>query len=148
MSDRNAEQAVANYLANHLAPKVVQMARARGKDPLRYAAYITARAGEDIQDIPVNELCSIGGNQLFYDDRRLRVGFRGRRLAQYLIRHAGSTLTHEELMKHVWEGARFSTSVLRVQVHKLRQAIGPEGPNLIQTVQSVGYRLNQLPPAS
>jgi len=59
-------------------------------------------------------------------------------LLQYLMAHAGSTCTREQLLTHVW-GYSFDpgTNVADVYVGRLRSKLGSR---LIETVRNVGYR--------
>jgi len=63
-------------------------------------------------------------------------------LLEYFMRNAGRTLTRSMILQHVWhydfEG---NDKVLDVYVSYLRKKIGDGGPSLIQTVRSVGYRM-------
>jgi eukaryotic-like serine/threonine-protein kinase len=58
-----------------------------------------------------------------------------------LLRHAGEVVTKQELLDEVWRGRVTVEHVLATAVGKLRQALGPEGANLIVTVPRIGYRL-------
>ncbi|WP_374303758.1 response regulator [Ferrovibrio sp.] len=65
-------------------------------------------------------------------------------LLQYLARHAGKVVTHEQLLREVW-GAEHAEDVhyLRIFMRKLRQRVerDPARPRYIQTELGVGYRL-------
>lgn len=65
-------------------------------------------------------------------------------LLQYLARHAGKVVTHDQLLREVW-GAEHAEDVhyLRIFMRKLRQRIerDPARPRYIQTELGVGYRL-------
>ncbi len=61
-------------------------------------------------------------------------------LLHYFMAHAGSVLSQEHLLEHVWdEMADPLTNVVRVTVSNLRKKMGP--PQLIATVPGRGYRL-------
>jgi len=65
-------------------------------------------------------------------------------ILSYLIQHPDRTISAEELMEHVWdENADPFSQVIRVHIYSLRrkltQATG--GPEPIETVKGVGYRL-------
>ena len=66
------------------------------------------------------------------------------RLLEFLIRHAGQTVTRTMLLEGVWK-YRFEpeTKIIDVQMSRLRQKIdrGFEAP-LIHTVRGSGYRIN------
>ena len=58
-----------------------------------------------------------------------------------LLRHSGEVVTKRELLDEIWRDRVTVEHVLATAVGKLRQALGPEGPELIVTVPRVGYRL-------
>jgi two-component system OmpR family response regulator len=60
-------------------------------------------------------------------------------LLRHLMRRAGRPCSREELLAEVW-GTQFDagTNVIDTYVHRLRQKLGPE---TIETVRNVGYRL-------
>ncbi|HSJ07853.1 MAG TPA: response regulator transcription factor [Longimicrobiales bacterium] len=65
-------------------------------------------------------------------------------LLRVFIRHAGRTLTHQQIIREVWRGgAGDAQSYLRVHIANLRRKIegDPVRPRLIITEPSVGYRL-------
>ena len=66
------------------------------------------------------------------------------RLLEFLVRHAGQTVTRTMLLEGVWK-YRFEpeTKIIDVQMSRLRQKIdrGFEVP-LIRTVRGSGYRIN------
>jgi two-component system OmpR family response regulator len=66
------------------------------------------------------------------------------RLLEFLVRHAGQTVTRTMLLEGVWK-YRFEpeTKIIDVQMSRLRQKIdrGFEAP-LIHTVRGSGYRIN------
>jgi len=68
-------------------------------------------------------------------------------LLKVLVQSAGKTLTTETLLNRVW-GADFSGDIKTVAVHMrwLRQKLelDPKKPDLLETVQRSGYRLNRL----
>jgi eukaryotic-like serine/threonine-protein kinase len=58
-----------------------------------------------------------------------------------LLHHAGEVVTKRELLDEVWRGRVTVEHVLATAVGKLRQALGPEGADMILTVPRIGYRL-------
>lgn len=58
-----------------------------------------------------------------------------------LLHHAGEVVTKRELLDEVWRGRVTVEHVLATAVGKLRQALGPEGAEMILTVPRIGYRL-------
>jgi eukaryotic-like serine/threonine-protein kinase len=59
-----------------------------------------------------------------------------------LLRHSGEVVTKRELLDEIWRDRVTVEHVLATAVGKLRQALGPEGPELIVTVPRIGYRLH------
>ena len=66
------------------------------------------------------------------------------RLLEFLVRHAGQTVTRTMLLEGVWK-YRFEpeTKIIDVQLSRLRQKIdrGFDAP-LIHTMRGCGYRIN------
>jgi len=66
------------------------------------------------------------------------------RLLEYLLRHAGQTITRTMLLEHVWE-FHFDpkTNVVETNISRLRAKIDkPFARELIHTVRGSGYRLD------
>jgi len=97
------------------------------------------------------EVITIGEVEL--DLRRLRATKSGESLElsprefeilQFLIAHAGETVTREQLLHHIWgEHASLYTRTIDAHVARLRQKLeaDPTNPQHIITVHRVGYRL-------
>ena len=65
-------------------------------------------------------------------------------LLEYLVHHAGQTVTREQLAAHVWSDAEVESNVIDVYVRYLRQKVDvPFGAGSIQTVRGVGYSLRE-----
>ncbi|MFI5012590.1 MAG: winged helix-turn-helix domain-containing protein [Hyphomicrobiales bacterium] len=63
---------------------------------------------------------------------------------RFLVRHAGHVVTHRQILQAVWGPANVEdTQYLRVFIGRLRQKIetDPADPQILTTVQGVGYRL-------
>ncbi len=58
-----------------------------------------------------------------------------------LLRHAGETVTKEELLQAVWGHAYLSENALSNAIGKLRKALRDDAQSIIVTIYKVGYRL-------
>jgi DNA-binding response OmpR family regulator len=97
------------------------------------------------------EVISIGDVEL--DMRRLRATKQGKPLdlsprefeiLQFLIAHAGETVTREQLLHHIWGGhASLYTRTIDAHITRLRHKLeaDPANPQHIITIHRVGYRL-------
>lgn len=65
-------------------------------------------------------------------------------LFEYMMRHAGQTLTRAMILEHVWDmNEDLWANVVDVHVKHLRDKIDrPFGTHVIQTVHGVGYKLD------
>jgi two-component system KDP operon response regulator KdpE len=66
-------------------------------------------------------------------------------LLHTLAAHAGLVVTHQQLIKEIWQGNAGNTQYLRILVRKLRQKVevDPTHPLLIVSESGVGYRLDR-----
>lgn len=63
-----------------------------------------------------------------------------------LARHAGSVLTHDELLERVWgREYRGASHYLHVYLGRLRKKLGPDLDHLLESVPGVGYVLRPSP---
>ena len=97
------------------------------------------------------EVIAIGDVEL--DMRRLRATKQGTPLdlsprefeiLQFLIAHAGETVTREQLLHHIWgEHASLYTRTIDAHITRLRHKLeaDPANPQHIITIHRVGYRL-------
>jgi len=69
--------------------------------------------------------------------------FKEYELLHLLIRHRGSVLTRDEILRQVW-GADYFGGERTVDVHirRLRAKLGVEAARLLETIRGVGYRLS------
>lgn len=66
-------------------------------------------------------------------------------LVRAFVKHAGRTLTHQQIFREVWGGAAGDAQAyLRVHIANLRRKIEPDPvrPSLIMTEPGVGYRFD------
>lgn len=64
-------------------------------------------------------------------------------LLEYLMRHAGTMLTREMILQHVWDAEYdpFSNTV-DAHIRALREKLGKGSLKLIQTVHGYGYKFS------
>lgn len=95
---------------------------------------------------PESTVLHAGGITLDLRSRRASVGSRTVELtarefalAETFLRHAGQVLSREQLLSHVW-GYDFDpgSNVVEVYIRYLRRKLGPDA---IETVRGMGYRL-------
>ena len=86
---------------------------------------------------------------LLRDGEPLRVGQRGVRLLEALLRRRGEVLTKAELLDAAWPDTAIEEANLSVQIMSLRKALGPApgGGEWIVTIPRIGYRLVPEVPA-
>ena len=104
-----------------------------------------ARAGGSGGVLQVGALrIDLRGTQVWRDDKPVKLSAREFQLLRYLVEHRGETLTRDEILKEVW-GYSTETFTRTVDVHvaSLRQKLerDPKSPELILTVQGLGYKL-------
>lgn len=83
------------------------------------------------------------GRRAWQGARELRLTRQRYELLVLLHRHAGMTVTREEIMKEVWGSSWVNRTALSMTICHLRQALGDAAtaPRYIANVHSVGYRL-------
>jgi len=70
-------------------------------------------------------------------------------LLALLARHAGTVMTHRQLLAAVWGRAHVEdTQYLRVYVGQIRQKLGPDGARLVVTEPGIGYRFADVAPTA
>jgi predicted ATPase/DNA-binding winged helix-turn-helix (wHTH) protein len=80
--------------------------------------------------------------QLFADDRLLRVGSRALGLLEVLVENAGEVVTKDRLIEAVWRDIWVDEANLRANIGALRRVLGDgrDGRRYIQNVPGRGYR--------
>lgn len=104
-----------------------------------------------VPDAVAQPVFSVGGltvdmtrRQVFLDGREIKLSRKEYGLLQFLARHAGKVVTHEQLLNEVWgPGYAEDSAYLRVFMRKLRQKVEQDAarPRYIMTELGVGYRL-------
>jgi len=72
----------------------------------------------------------------------VRLENRAANLLEYLCRHAGDLVAHEDIIEHVWDGRFVSPNSVAVVISDIRKALGdnPKKPLYIETIPKRGYR--------
>ena len=82
------------------------------------------------------------GPTLWRHGERVSLRPKAVRLLAYLAANPRRVISRSELLNEVWDGARVSAGVLKVQIHALRQALGDDASisRFVETVGRDGYR--------
>ena len=72
--------------------------------------------------------------------RSIPLGSRAFEIMEKLAESAGEFVSKNELVAHVWRGAVVEENTLRVHIHAIRKALGPDR-SLLKNSSSRGYRL-------
>ncbi|HEY6350844.1 MAG TPA: response regulator transcription factor [Candidatus Angelobacter sp.] len=86
------------------------------------------------------------GTSVSRDGKSIRLSAREFQLLRYLLEHRGATLSRDQILKDVWGySADTFTRTVDVHVASLRQKLekDPKQPELILTVQGLGYKFAQ-----
>ncbi len=84
------------------------------------------------------------GRTVLLNKSQIRLTRKEYRLLHILATHVGLVVTHDQLLKEIWNGnQRDNIQYLRILVRKLRQKIEADSnqPRLLITESGVGYRL-------
>ena len=110
---------------------------------------IELATGQPSRDIIQGEDLELDrANQLAYRQGRLiELSEKETQLLEYLMRHPGQLLTHEQIHQYLWSDTQKpSSNVLAALVRLLRRKIEAIGENpLIHTVYGRGYRFGSNP---
>jgi DNA-binding response OmpR family regulator len=88
----------------------------------------------DLELDPASRRVTLGGEEVELTRREFR-------LLEYLMAHAGRTVTKTELLEHVWDsGPDGDPNVVQVYVGYLRRKLGAD---VVVTVRGSGYRLDE-----
>jgi two-component system, OmpR family, KDP operon response regulator KdpE len=116
---------------------------ARVRVALRHAARVAGSAGES--EFSVGPLkVDLLNRKVWVADREVHLTPIEYRLLSVLVKHAGKTFTHRQLLHAVWGSARADSShYLRIYMGQLRRKLeaDPTRPHFLLTEAGVGYRL-------
>lgn len=80
-------------------------------------------------------------HMVYCSDHALTLTVKEYVVLEYLMRHAGTIVTREQILEHCWDFAYSAFSnIVDVYIKQLRQKLGPHYETYIQTVRGVGYR--------
>lgn len=82
-------------------------------------------------------------NELADGDTTLRLEDRAGRVLEYLCQNAGSVVSKEQLIEHVWQGRHLSEQSVPVVISYLRKTFSEGGgqTRVIETIPKRGYRI-------
>lgn len=86
----------------------------------------------------------VSGNRLQRGDEVRPLRHKAMGLLLLLARHAGRTVTRDEIVEAVWDGNQFvAPKAINTAVWTIRQTLGddPEAPRYLETIAKKGYRL-------
>jgi len=84
------------------------------------------------------------GNRLLRGDEQRPLRHKAMALLVLLARHAGETVSRDEIVNTIWDGNQFvAPKAINTAIWTIRQALGddPEAPRYVETVAKKGYRL-------
>lgn len=86
----------------------------------------------------------VSGNRLLRGELLRPLRHKAMELLLLLARHAGRTVSREQIVEAVWDGNQFvAPKAINTAVWTIRQALGddPEAPRYLETIAKKGYRL-------
>jgi two-component system OmpR family response regulator len=108
---------------------------ARVQALIRRATQVTEATSLSVGDVSLNLLT----REVTRAGERIELQPREFSLLEYLLRHAGRTVTKTMLLEHVWDYSFDpQTNVVDVLVHRLRAKVDPDRRRL-HTIRGVGY---------
>ncbi|WP_428504981.1 winged helix-turn-helix domain-containing protein [Roseateles sp.] len=84
------------------------------------------------------------GNRLLRGEESRPLRHKAMALLVLLARHAGETVSRDEIIDSIWDGNRFvAPKAINTAIWAIRQALGddPDAPRYLETVAKKGYRL-------
>ena len=116
----------------------------------RIRAVLRRRAPERAEDaVAIGELTLDGAaHRVAWKGRPVKLGPTEFKLLHYLMKHPERVHSRQQLLDKVWGDHVFiEERTVDVHVKRLREALGPLGGQLIETVRGVGYRVTATPEA-
>lgn len=101
----------------------------RGLEPIRVGALVMDPVSYTVQ----------------HGERPLRLGPTEFRLLRFMMSQPGRAFTRAQLRGGVWGDRAFiEERTIDVHIRRLRQALGPEGESLVESVRGIGYRMARV----
>jgi two-component system phosphate regulon response regulator PhoB len=110
----------------------------------RVRAVLRRRAPEQVGGVVAIGALSLDSStyRVSYGDQALRLGPTEFKLLQYLMTHAERVHSRSQLLDKVWGDHVFiEERTVDVHVKRLREALGDQAGQMIETVRGAGYRL-------
>jgi DNA-binding response OmpR family regulator len=122
---------------------------ARVKAHLRRFHQMQASPKADHSDVKWGPIrLDLNQRQVWVNGKEVILTTREFNLLQTFVNNSGHVLTKEQLFSLVWGDEFYEDNTIMVAIRRLRAKIeeDPASPKLIQTVRSIGYRLNLIMP--
>ena len=110
----------------------------------RIRAVLRRRAPEQVEDtVAIGDLALDGAaHRVSWKGRAVKLGPTEFKLLHYLMKHPERVHSRQQLLDKVWGDHVFiEERTVDVHVKRLREALGPTGGALVETVRGVGYRI-------
>jgi two-component system, OmpR family, phosphate regulon response regulator PhoB len=117
----------------------------------RIRAVLRRRAPERAEDtVSIGDLALDGAqHRVTWKGKPVKLGPTEFKLLQYLMKHPERVHGRQQLLDKVWGDHVFiEERTVDVHVKRLREALGPLGGALLETVRGVGYRITAQPEAA
>jgi two-component system phosphate regulon response regulator PhoB len=114
----------------------------------RIRAVLRRRAPDRVEDsVTIGDLALDGAaHRVSWKNRAIKLGPTEFKLLHYLMKHPERVHSRQQLLDKVWGDHVFiEERTVDVHVKRLREALGPTGGALVETVRGVGYRITATP---
>jgi two-component system phosphate regulon response regulator PhoB len=114
----------------------------------RVRAVLRRRAPEQVGGVVSIAALSLDSStyRVTFNDQMLKLGPTEFKLLQHLMKHAERVHSRSQLLDKVWGDHVFiEERTVDVHVKRLREALGPQAGQMIETVRGAGYRLTAQP---
>jgi two-component system phosphate regulon response regulator PhoB len=114
----------------------------------RIRAVLRRRAPEQVGGVVSIAALSLDSStyRVTFNEQMLKLGPTEFKLLQHLMKHAERVHSRSQLLDKVWGDHVFiEERTVDVHVKRLREALGPQAGQMIETVRGAGYRLTAQP---